>query len=135
MKKRTTIPRTNAVMVIPDGFQTCGEAAGAWCASANCRLSRSISSRSCASVLVVSDMLRFRRDSGFAFAFFQPVFVVNRWLLSQICIDDGDDEERRYSGEKQSADDGAAEGRVLFAAFTESEGHGKHSQHHGGCRH
>ena len=43
--------------------------------------------------------------------------------------------ERRERGEKQAADDGAAERSVLLAAFAEAEGHGHHADDHGESGH
>ena len=45
------------------------------------------------------------------------------------------EEESGDGGQQQSADDGAAEGRILLAAFAQAEGHGHHADDHGQGRH
>src|ERR1035437_345538 len=53
----------------------------------------------------------------------------------QPAVDQGEEgghkEERGHGGQQQSADDGAAEGGFLFAAFAQAQGHGRHAEDHG----
>src|SRR4029077_17654476 len=48
---------------------------------------------------------------------------------------DRNEEKSCDGGEEQSANDGAAEGRILFAALAEPEGHGHHADDHRESRH
>src|SRR5713226_4890712 len=45
--------------------------------------------------------------------------------------DDGDEKECRYCRDKQTADNSAAESRILLAAFAKPERHRHHADDHG----
>src|ERR1700730_13404039 len=47
----------------------------------------------------------------------------------------GHEKQSGESGEEEAADDAAAKRRILFAAFTETERHGKHADNHRRRRH
>src|SRR5271157_228271 len=57
----------------------------------------------------------------------------------QPAVNDGKDarheEKRGQGGEEQAANDRAAQGRVLLAAFAEANGHGHHADDHRQCGH
>src|SRR5689334_12721680 len=66
----------------------------------------------------------------FVFFFDDPAFEIDGRSLAQYAIHQRDDEERGERRQEQAADDGAAQRRVLFTAFTQAERHGEHADDH-----
>ena len=59
--------------------------------------------------------------------------MIDRRFRAEVTINDRHNKKGGDGGKEQAADDGAAERRVLFAAFAEAERHGQHAEDHGGA--
>src|SRR5437868_2144401 len=108
MTARAITPKSMDHIVMLEGCHSLprdGPLMRAFC-SMSCRFSSSTSLRNFSSVVSLYRMDVFRQ------LVFQPPFMIDRDLRSQITINNGDDEQRRHCGENQPADDGPSERRI-----------------------
>src|SRR5438552_11150497 len=63
------------------------------------------------------------------------VFVANKLLFAEHAVNNRDEKERGERSENQTANDSAAERRVLFAAFAKTKRERQHTDDHGQCCH